>query len=229
LKKAIVTGASSGIGFECAKALIANNYEVVGIGRKDSVPNGVKFLKVDLLNKIELESCAKNALQLLDNECDLLLNSAGIGYFAPHEELSSVKLRAMVELNLLVPLELSRQLLRTLKKSSGHIINIASITAKKPSPQGAAYSATKAGILHFGDSLFEEVRKSGVRITTLVPDMTKTPFFDNTWFEPADNIECYIDAKSIADALIFAITSPSVVSEIVIKPQKIGIINKQRQ
>jgi len=107
----------------------------------------------------------------------------------------------MIELNLLVPLELSRQLLRSLKKHSGHIINIASITAKKPSPQGAAYSASKAGLAHFSESLFEEVRKSNVKVTTIIPDVTKTPFFDNIWFEPANDEAAYLTAQCIADAV----------------------------
>ncbi|HIC45056.1 MAG TPA: SDR family NAD(P)-dependent oxidoreductase, partial [Sulfurimonas sp.] len=83
----------------------------------------------------------------IGQDINLLINSAGLGYFEPHEELSVSK-----------------------------IINISSIEALKASKFSAAYSASKAGLHHFGNSLFEEVRKAGVNIISIHPDMTQTPF-----------------------------------------------------
>ncbi len=228
MKTAIVTGATSGIGYEIAKCLLQDNYKVIGVGRKNSVPEGVHFFQADLTNKNELENFSKNITQLFGKDIDILVNAAGVGYFAPHEELNPKKTRELIELNLLAPIELCRQFLRTIKQNSGHIINIASITAKKPSPQGAAYSATKAGLLHFGESLFEEIRKSGAKLTTIVPDVVQTNFFENTWFEPSSDSDCYIEPQTIAKSVMFILKSENIITELVVKPQKVGIINKSK-
>lgn len=229
MKTAVVTGATSGIGYEISKELIQNGYKVIGVGRKSSVYSGVSHFKADLLNRNDLENLFKNISNEHGKDFDILVNAAGVGYFAPHEELNSKKLRELVDLNLLAPLEISRQFLRSIKQNSGHIINIASITAKKPSPQGAAYSATKAGLLHFGESLFEEIRKSGAKVTTIVPDVVQTNFFENTWFEPSKEKDCFIESQTIAKSVMFILKSENIISELVVKPQKVGIVNKNKQ
>jgi short-subunit dehydrogenase len=127
----------------------------------------------------------------------------------------------MTRTNLEAPMILSAKLLRPLRENRGMIINIASVTALAPSPHGAAYGALKAGLLHFSRTLFEENRKFGVRVTTVMPDMTDTNLYRNADFEADPSEGASLTAKQVADAVLQVISQPegSVISELVLKPQ----------
>ena len=135
----------------------------------------------------------------------------------------------MVNTNLLAPMVLIQVTLRHLKKSEGFIINMASAAALEPGRFGGAYGATKAGLHQFGQSLFAEVRKSGVRVVTLYPDMTMTPFYDETDFAPHKDHTCHIAPECVADAVAQAINQRegTVITQIVLKPQRIGVERKR--
>jgi len=216
---AVVTGASSGIGLEISKYFAENGYIVYGIGRnfrynyehKNIIKKEFDLLKINDI---------PNIIKEIKGDVKVLVNCAGVGYFAPHEQLNIKKIHQMTTLNIEVPMILSQLLLRKLKATKGFIINIASVTAKKSNTYGCAYGATKAGIANFGQSLFDENRKYGLKVCTIFPDMTKTDFYRNTYFECADNEQAYIKPESIAAAVKFIIESPSPVTEIVIRPQK---------
>ena len=111
---------------------------------------------------------------------------------------------------------------------SGLVIDIASTAALEPGRFGCAYTATKAGLHQFGLSLFDEVRKSGVKVVTIYPDMTKTPFYDNTHFQPHDDPECYITPECVADAVQQALNQRegTVTTQIVLRPQRIQVDHK---
>ena len=127
----------------------------------------------------------------------------------------------MVRTNLEAPLVLCQLLLRTLKRNRGTIISISSITAKKISTHGCAYAATKAGLSHFFNSLFEEVRKYGVKVATIHPDITKTSFYDNLDFTYDDDREAALLPEQIADAVEYVLKAGDnlVVNDITLRPQ----------
>lgn len=230
MKSAIVTGASSGIGLEISKRLLKLNYRVYGISRDFSKVkfDDSNFVKVNC-DITKIEELTEKVKQInKTEEIYILVNNAGVGFFGPHEELNVSKIHAMVATNLEAPLILTQLLLRKLKKNSGFIINISSITAKKWSTYGCAYAATKAGLSHFASSLFEETRKTGVKVVTIHPDMTKTNFYDNSNFREGDNEETYITTKCIADAvyMILSQREGTVVTDITIRPQKHIIVRK---
>ncbi len=225
MKSAIVTGASTGIGLAIAKTLLLElGYVVYGFARDFSKTEFThdQFHQVacDITDTTTLAAKIKQ-LQQEDKHLCLLVNNAGVGYFAPHEELNIHKIHEMVATNLEAPLILTHLLLRTLKQNNGVIINISSVTAKKASPIGLAYSATKAGLSHFSLGLFDETRKYGVKVVTLHADMTDTPFYDNASFTTAEAPESFITPACIADAVSFVLTSrpETVVTEITVQPQ----------
>lgn len=229
MKIALVTGATSGIGRTFVEILLNKNYVVYGLGRdfsKNIIENkNFTSISCDLRKLDEIE---KNLNNLKNIDFSLIINSAGIGYFAPHEELNIFKIRDMISVNLQAPLIISQFFLRSLKKNKGTIINVSSVTAKKISPLGAAYSATKAGLSHFGESLFEEVRKYGVKVITLHPDMTKTNFYKDNFFDCDDSRESHIDVTDLANTLDFILNQNEniVFTDITIKPQKHNIKKK---
>ena len=151
----------------------------------------------------------------------LLVNNAGTAYYGLHEELRPEGISEMVRVNLEVPMLLSQQLLRTLKQNHGTIINISSVTAIGSNPHGVAYGATKAGLLSFSRSLFDEARKYGVRVTAILPDMTDTELYRHADFTADPAMDAHLEAEDVADAVEYALTTRAgtCVPEIILRPQ----------
>ena len=230
-KRALITGASSGIGLAVAEKLLEKQWHVTGIARDFSkcALEHEHFEKVTMdIGKIDGLEKFCSAFAEKEPGLKLLVNNAGTGYFAPHEEIPVKKIQEMVNTNLTAPLVLTRGLLRLLKKNSGYVINISSIAALQAGRFGAVYSATKSGLTHFGKCLFEEARKSGVRVVTVHPEIVKTGFFDELNFGYAEDPESYISAGEVADAVEMILGfDPVLVSDITIRAQKF-MIDKKR-
>jgi hypothetical protein len=233
MKTAIVTGASSGIGKTIAKELLELGYEVFGFGRNFrsdlSLPQDVRFHPIEL-NLMQTGLLIEKVREIKKNrKVSLLVNNAGVAYFGLHEELSPAMLHEMVMVNLEVPMLLCQMLLRDLKETKGHIIQISSVTAKKSSPHGCAYGATKAGLSMFSQSLFDEARKYGVHLTCIHPDMTKSNLYRNADFEAEEGEEYALLPSDISAAVRAVLTAREgmVVSEITLTPQKHRIAKKK--
>lgn len=246
-KKALVTGASSGIGLAIAERLVKEGYEVYGLGRDFSKGEYLQAdtdlqadinCKVDKLNddephmnthfhKIICDLCNTSKLietiQAINKDHDicLLINNAGVGYYGLHEELNPQKISQMVRTNLEAPMIITNLLLRDLKKNSGIIVNTSSVTAEKSNPHGCAYGATKAGLTSFSHSLFDEARKYGVKVINIEPDMTATNLYRNADFNADEDVEARLLPEEIADAVWYAVNQREglVVTDIVVKPQ----------
>jgi len=222
-KTAIVTGASSGIGKAVASRLIEMGYEVYGIGRSfgDEERSGFHAVVCDLRQTGELLSVLKKIVRVPDTELKVLVNNAGAAYYGLHEELNPEKIQEMVRVNLEVPMIITQQMLRILKENKGNIINISSVTAISSNPHGAAYGATKAGLMSFGRSLFDEARKYGVGVTSVLPDMTDTLLYRNADFEADDAMNAHLTPEDVADAVEYALSARegTCVPEIVVRPQ----------
>lgn len=228
---AVVTGASRGIGEAISQRLLALGYDVIGISRsieKNPIehPN-FRALACDLSD----EKMFDTILHLLQAEpsISILCNVAGFGIFEPHEEIEQATISKMVTLNLTAPMTLSNALLRILKHNEGIIFNITSIEATRHSKFSALYTATKAGLRAFSLSLFEEVRKSGVNVVSINPDMTETSFFDELRFETSEEYDKRLEALDIADAIenILRMRKGVAITELTIRSQKFGIEKKR--
>lgn len=223
-KAAIVTGASSGIGYAVSKRLSALGYEVFGFGRnftkaewkaEDNIhPIVCDVLDTDKLCAYVKEIVAKHRIQIL-------VNNAGVGYYGLHEELNPNKIKMLVRTNLEVPMILTQQLLRHLKENAGYVINISSVTAGQTNPHGCAYGATKAGLASFSHSLFDETRKYGVKVVTISPDMTQTNLYRNADFREGDEPGAYLLPEDVAGAVewILAQREGVIITDVTLKPQ----------
>lgn len=232
MKSAVVTGATSGIGLAITNKLIDMGYTVYGIGRNfEKIISNDRFKKIvcDLTKVFDIEKIVKEIKK--ETEIELLINCAGVGYFGPHEEINVNKIHNMVALNLEAPLILTQLFLRDLKKIRGTVINISSITAKKSSTYGCAYSATKAGLSHFSKGLFDEVRKSGVKVVAIHPDITKTPFYDNLDFSQGEEENSYITPECVAEAVKMILTQRegTILTDITLQPQRHLISKKNKK
>ena len=209
---AIVTGYSSGIGQAICEELEQNGYHIIKLTSR-----------LEELHLLEIE--VKEILKHQD--INLLVNCAGVGIFQPHEKISISKIKELIDINLTAPIVLSNLLLKSLKKTQGDIINITSIEATKHSKFSALYTATKSGLRDFGLSLFEELRKSGVRVISINPDITKTDFFNKLQFEPSQKENTHLLPQTIAKTVIQVIQTNGVITDLTIRPQKFEI-NKKR-
>ncbi|MGK0255743.1 MAG: short-subunit dehydrogenase [Arcobacteraceae bacterium] len=211
MKQAIVTGYSSGIGKAICDELMKSDYKIIKLKTR-----------LDNIKELEIE------VNGIINKCniDLLVNCAGIGIFQPHEEISILKIKELIDINLTAPIILSKLVLRSLKNTQGNIINITSVEATKHSKFSALYTATKAGLRDFSLCLFEELRKSGVGVTSINPDMTITNFFDDLQFEPSTKEDTFLLPQTIAKTVMDVLNTNGVITDITVRPQKFDIRKK---
>lgn len=225
---AIVTGTSSGIGEAIAQVLLQNGYNVIGLSRRRGDIHHPLFehLPCDLSDLAVVDILQKKLVELEDLE--ILVNAAGFGRFEPHEELSTKVITDMIAINLTTPILLANALLRPLKKAKGLIVNITSIEATRHSKFSALYSATKAGLRAFGLTLFEETRNGGVKVVTINPDMTETPFFDGFRFGVGEDDDTKLFTSDIAQAIQYLLDAREgiCVTEMTIRSQRFGITKK---
>ena len=232
MKTVLLTGASSGIGLATGLQLANEGYEVYGIGRNFdntfSFPKNFHCYCCDITNTIALLSTI-NKLQELWRvpSPDILIHSAGVGFYGLQEHISDTAIQSLVRTNLEAPMILTSHLLPFMKqRKSGHIIFLSSVTARKNNTYGCAYGATKSALLSFANSLFDEVRKHGIKITTLLPDMTKTNLYRNADFT-ADETACLFP-EDVANTISYVLSASEHlnITELTIQPQKHRIQKK---
>ena len=232
MKTVLLTGASSGIGLATGLRLAKEGYELYGIGRcfdeTLTYPENFRRFTCDITDAAALQK----TLQLIRERMrcpspDILIHSAGVGLYGLQETLNPTDLQLLLRTNLEAPILLTTELLGFMKqRKSGHIIFLSSVTAKKNNTYGCAYGATKAGLLSFANSLFDEARKNGIKVTTLLPDMTQTNLYRNADFT-ADATACLFP-EDIADTISYILSCGDHlnVTELTIQPQKHRIQKK---
>lgn len=227
-EKAIVTGASSGIGKAIAEMLITEGYEVWGIARRFQGENRFHEVRMDLLD----ENSLHDFLQSYDQtDLKVVVNNAGCAYYGLHEEMNEKKIREMLRLNLEVPEIITGRTIRTLRKNHGWLVNVASVSGLNSSTHAAAYGSSKAGLIHFTRTIYEENRKYGVKAVCLIPDLTDTDLYRNADFTVSGKREECLKPEDVSDALQYIMHLPEGVTmeEMIIRPQKNRIIRKSQK
>lgn len=232
MKTVLLTGASSGIGLATALRLSGEGYEVFGIGRTFdeslSYPENFHRFSCDITDtKVLAKTLQDISNRMPQPSPDILIHSAGIGLYGLQETLKPSDLQQLIRTNLEAPILITTEFLSFMKqRKSGHIIFLSSVTAKKNNTYGCAYGATKAGLLSFANSLFEEARKNNIKVTTLLPDMTQTNLYRNADFT-ADEAACLFP-EDIADTISYVLSCGDHVNvtELTIQPQKHRIQKK---
>ena len=219
LKTAIVTGASSGIGLAIAKMLSEEGYKVYGIGRvfTEGCDFFEKRISLDLRDTDILLSKISEIRRV-----DLLVNAAGSAYYGLAEFNTPEQIQEMCRVDIEAPLILTSILLPKLKDTKGMVINIASVTSTRINTHGAVYGALKAGLRSYGRSLYEEVRKTGVRVVTVCPDLTAgTKLYRNADFKPSDDEGCFLLPEDTAECVraVINMREGAAVTEVEVRPQ----------
>ena len=183
--KALITGASSGIGYEMAKYLASKNIDLILVARRKSRLDKMKkeFKNVDV-KVIPLDISIYDNLELLynsvkDDDIDILINNAGFGLFGDFDETDLDTEFNMIDLNIKALHYLTKKFLIDFKeKDSGYILNVASSAGFTAGPRLSTYYATKNYVLKLTEAIYEELRqaKSNVHVSALCPGPVATEF-----------------------------------------------------
>lgn len=180
-ERALVTGASSGIGREFAVQLATAGYSVLGVARREhelqklcaSLPGeGHGYITADLSTP---EGVAAVDAQFEREHCSLFVNNAGYSVLQPFYASDIAEQRRMLAVNCAAVMELAHAFLRR-ARSGDALINLSSVVAWLPTPAQPVYSASKAFIAAFSECLWEEQRGRGVYVMGLCPGVTETGF-----------------------------------------------------
>lgn len=193
----LITGASSGIGYELAKVCGRNGYNLVLVARREDALKRLKFeldstygdqvrtcgagigtwiYRADLSNADERQQLAQ-WIQAEGLHVDGLINNAGFGDYGPFVETDWEKQNQMLQLNVVALTHLTHLFLPGMvERRRGRILNVASTAAFQPGPLMAVYYATKAYVLSFTSAIASELDGTGVTVTTLCPGPTQSEF-----------------------------------------------------
>lgn len=188
--KALVTGASSGIGRAIAVALVSRGARVWGTSRnpeKVQWPEGVEPLRLSL-DSTELVEEAWESQSMDRVEWDLVVNNAGFGGFGRYLDTPFDDWESQVKTLLLGTMKLSHLALPRLIERKGCLVNVSSIAADFPVPYMSAYNVAKSGLSAFTESLIIETKASGVKVIDLRPGDIKTAFNRNIVKKSGKNI-----------------------------------------
>lgn len=182
--KALVTGASSGIGEEIAKELAKRGYDIILVARNEEklkdvaskIKTNTRIITIDLSNK---ENCKKLYEETKNEDIDILINNAGFGVHGKFCDTDLAKEVQMIETNITAVHILMKLFLKDMvKKNSGYILNVASMAAFGPGPLMSAYYASKAYVYRLSQGVKTELKKnkSKVKISVLCPGPVRTNF-----------------------------------------------------
>ena len=229
-KVALVTGAGRGIGKAisvslakagCRVVLSARTREQIEAVQKEILSKGGDALAIptDLTVDEDIQRLVEES-QAKWGAADILINNAGWGKRAPVVSASLTDWDQTFRLNLRAPMVLAKALLpNMIAKREGAVINVGSVSGKTGEANGAAYSASKFGLIGFTQSLYEEVREHGIKVAVILPGFVDTPLIPpNRQLDRSKMIQ----ADDIAQTVLFVLTSPATCCpvEITVRPQR---------
>lgn len=255
-KYALITGGTSGIGYELAKLFANDNYNLIIVARNENelfdternltstYPIDVLTIKKDLMDPdgpFELY----DEIQCKGIDVDVLVNNAGQGQYGLFSETSLARELDIINLNIVSYVVLTKFFLRDmLAKNEGKILNVSSIGGNLPAPMQSVYHATKAFITSFTEAIHYECKDTNVSITALLPGVTDTDFFRKAEMEdvkmvaegkkddPAEVALAGFEAlMSGKDKVIYGLRNKAYVAEGNILPDQVvaAHMNKQMQ
>ncbi len=194
MKSALVTGGSAGIGLAIARMLGEEGHSLTLVARRpeplEAAADELTALGV-AANLADPDECVRVVAAHVERHggMDVLVNSAGIGVGGAFADQPTKAIGLQVGVNLLATLVVTRESLPHLRKTSGHVVTLASIAGTIPTPGLAVYGATKAAVISFTNSLNREEADHGVRATAICPAFVATKMTDWTGLPDEEMIQ----------------------------------------
>ena len=228
-KCVLVTGSSSGIGYEITLKLLGLGAKVIGIARnhdRSKLENkNYKTYKCDVSAHQKLEILLKQILKK-HPQINCFISNAGYGDFGPLENFSTLQIKNFIATNLTSHIVMTKLLLPHFKRIKiGDIIFIGSEAGLLGAKNGSLYCTTKFGLRGFSEALSKDVANKNIRVSIINPGMIRTNFFENLNFEPGNDEENAINIKDVSStvAYILELSRNTIVDEINLSPLKKAI------
>ena len=206
----LITGASTGIGYELAKLFAKDRHNLILVsrdeGKLETAKNElskcnveVKILSLDLSKSEDIQGLF-NYVEMNKLNVDILVNNAGIGTFGDFSEIEWVKEEALIDINIKVLTKLTKYFLpKIIECKNGGILNVASTAAFCSGPRMAAYYASKAYVLNLTEAIYEECKDTGIKVSCLCPGPVKTGFQGKAGINKSESAKKYLmDAEEVA-------------------------------
>ncbi|MFN5515902.1 MAG: SDR family oxidoreductase [Cyanobacteriota bacterium] len=230
-QRALVTGASSGIGRAIAIALAQSGCSVALVGRSldkldalaaeiEETPGSAQVYCLDLSQVDTIGSAIQPIINAFGVP-DILVNSAGIAHTRPLLDTSLSDWRQALDLNLTSVFEVAKAVLPGMRSQGrGTILNIASVAARQVFPNWGLYCVTKAALVAFSQALALEERPHGIRVTVLSPGSVNTPLWDTDTVDADFDRSLMLTPDIVAQAALQAILLPpsAVITEMTLLP-----------
>lgn len=229
-KVAVVTGASRGLGRALAEALLGRGAVVYGLARdahaldeaRRALGAGFHPVACDVTDGASVRRAFEH-LRAEAGRCDVLVNNAGLGRYAPIEALEEADWRAMIETNLAGVIRCTQEAVPMMRAQNeregfgGHIVNIASIAGIVGNPTLSVYNMTKFGVRGFSEALMKELREDRIKVTSVCPGSIATGFGAGGGRTSAPGA---MAAEDVAATVLHVLeASPNyLVSEVVMRP-----------
>ena len=228
-KCVLVTGSSSGIGYEITLKLLDLGAKVIGIARnhdRSKIENkNYTTYKGDVSAHQKLEILLKQILKK-HPQINCFISNAGYGDFGPLENFSTLQIKNFIATNLTSHIVMTKLLLPHFKRIKiGDIIFIGSEAGLLGAKNGSLYCTTKFGLRGFSEALSKDVANKNIRVSIINPGMIKTDFFENLNFEPGNDEENAINIKDVSSTVtyILDLSRNTIVDEINLSPLKKAI------
>jgi len=216
-KVGVITGGTKGIGLGVAKAMLQKGMKIAITGRNlqstqkvaeklsEKYNADVLGLEADVRDYAAMEK-ASNSVTAKWGSIDALIANAGVGHFASIDEMSHQQWNDVIDVNLTGVFNSVKATLDAVKKSEGYIISIASLAGTNFFAGGAAYNASKFGLVGFTQAIMLDLRKQGVKVSTIMPGSVATYFNDNT---PSEEDAWKIQPEDIGDIVVNLLKMPA--------------------
>ncbi|WP_204140013.1 SDR family oxidoreductase [Halomicronema sp. CCY15110] len=230
-QRALITGASSGIGRATAIALAQAGIDLALVARTPDklqalqqelaeLPVAVKYYSIDLS---QVDTLAANLASLLADfgDVNILVNNAGMGYTGTLADMPLADWQTLINLNLTSVLLAMQAVVPGMRaQGQGTIINVASIAAHNAFPNWGAYSASKAGLITLGRILGVEESEHGIRVMTVSPGAVNTPLWDTETVQADFERSQMLTPAIVAQSILHAVQLPNsaVIDEITLMP-----------
>ena len=229
-KVALITGGSKGIGYGVAEALVNLGMNVAITSRSldasekasselNKLGGGkVLALEADVRDYKSQESAVKKVIDTWGN-LDVMVANAGVGHFAPIDELSIEDWQQTIDTNLTGVFYSVKSSLEHLKKSQGYVITISSLAGTNFFSGGTAYNASKFGVTGFTQAAMLDLREYGIKVSTIMPGSVATHFNDH---EPSEKDSWKIQKEDIGELVVdlLKMNSRSLPSKIEVRPSQ---------
>lgn len=230
-KTAYVTGGSKGIGYGVAEMLMQEGVNVVLTSRHlAAAETAAKQLNEKGLSgkahgvaadvrDLAAQEAAIAAANEVFGAVDFVIANAGVGHFAAIDELTAEQWQQTIDINLTGVFNTVKASLEDLKKTEGYLITIASLAGTNFFAKGAAYNASKFGLVGFTQAVMLDVRQAGVKVSTIMPGSVATYFNDHT---PGPNDAWKIQSEDIGQIVVDLLKMPArtLPSKVEVRPSR---------